>query len=541
MGVLAEGSLAGFVKGKFYNRCTRIHQIIAAVMERALYAKYAGVMTDEQTSFAQELMADTDSTVENCQELAENASMEDMLNGYERFFHDMIDGEHGSTAAYWATYVYLVNRVYRELQRAVRTNDVDGYIRVLPRVVEECFALNRPNYARWGSLFLSKLRHMDASAREILDAGAFSIRRTNTSFARCAIDLTLEHTVNRDAASPMRGISAFRNSENAFRRWSVTLTQRGMALSELRKLVGLQAGEEPANQMRKCRITRDNADKDALTNALNSTCNPFASDSPAELVNISSGKAATDETTTFLLDTLARGKRLRLQFEGECATDASRFLKPVARTKIKNFATENVKESRNAVRKVDAAEGVRDVFGRILAVAALSSASDVFDLRHLLSYPITTVPLSLAHSDGTPLKTDKATLTKALESRQDVVFVDANLPTIKTTVIDGGILLHESVMQHSKSTYATMARDLLVKVCCHRVEQIHLLLDKYKSPSIKDVERKLRGYGIQNAFTITGPDQAQRQSGTELLKTGHSRKSLPASSWSNGRRSIMDP
>ena len=204
-------------------------------------------------------MADTDSTVEHCQELAENASMEDMLNGYEGFFHDMIDGEHGSTAAYWATYVYLVNRVYRELQRAVRTNDVDGYIRtgILPRVVEVCFSLNRPNYARWGSLFLSKLRHMDASAREILDAGAFSITRTNTSFARCAIDLTLEQAVNRDAASPMRGISAFRNSENAFRRWSVTLTQRGMSLSELRKLVGLQAGEEPAYQMRKCKITRD--------------------------------------------------------------------------------------------------------------------------------------------------------------------------------------------------------------------------------------------------------------------------------------------
>ena len=284
--------------------------------------------------------------------------------------------------------------------------------------------------------------------------------------------------------------------------------------------IGLQAGEEPANQMRKCRITRDNADKDALTNALNSTCNPFAPDSPTELVNISSGKAAKDETTTFLLDTLARGRRLRLQFEDECTTDTSRFLKLVARTKIKNFATENVKESRNAVRKVDAAEGVRDVFGRLLAVAALSSASDAFDLRHLLSYPITTVPLSLAHSDGTPLKTDKATLTKALESRQDVVFVDANLPPIKATIIDGGILLHESVMQHSKSTYATMARDMLVKVCCHRGDQIHLLLDKYKSPSIKDVERKLRGQGNENAFTITGPDQAQRQSGTELLKNG---------------------
>ena len=75
-------------------------------------------------------------------------------------------------------------------------------------------------------------------------------------------------------------------------------------------------------------------------------------------------------------------------------------------------------------------------------------------------------------------------------------------------------------MQHSKSTHATMVMDLLVKVWCHSGEQIHLLLDKYKSPSINDVERELRGYGIHNAFTITGPDQAQRQSGTELLKNG---------------------
>ena len=123
------------------------------------------------------------------------------------------------------------------------------------------------------------------------------------------------------------------------------------------------------------------------------------------------------------------------------------------------------------------------------------------DLRHLLSYPITTVPLSLAHIDGTPLKTDKATITKALESRQHVVFVDTNLPSIKATISDGGILLYESVMQHSKSTYAAMTSDLLVKVCSHRGESMHLLLDKYKSPSIKDVARK-RGATV---FRIHAP------------------------------------
>jgi len=75
------------------------------------------------------------------------------------------------------------------------------------------------------------------------------------------------------------------------------------------------------------------------------------------------------------------------------------FLKPVARTKILNFAAENRKGPKTGTRKVSAAEGVRDVFGRILAVVA--KTSDTINLHYVLSYPITDVPLSLAHSDGT--------------------------------------------------------------------------------------------------------------------------------------------
>ena len=100
------------------------------------------------------------------------------------------------------------------------------------------FALNRPNSARWCS-----------KAREILEAGAMSIRRIKKSYARSAIDLCLEQTVNKYAASPMRGIAAVRNSESACRRWCITLTQRSMALSEFSKIVDLQLGEEPAKQL----------------------------------------------------------------------------------------------------------------------------------------------------------------------------------------------------------------------------------------------------------------------------------------------------
>ena len=47
----------------------------------------------------------------------------DPMKKYENFF---CDGKYGSTAAYWAIYVYFINRVNWQLQRAVRTNDVDG-------------------------------------------------------------------------------------------------------------------------------------------------------------------------------------------------------------------------------------------------------------------------------------------------------------------------------------------------------------------------------------------------------------------------------
>lgn len=65
-----------------------------------------------------------------------------------------------------------------------------------------------------------------------------------------------------------------------------------------------------------------------------------------------------------------------------------------------------------------------------------------------------------------------------------------------------------------------MAADLLAKVCANQGEEIHLVLDKYQSPSIKDPERSHGRSPTHQSFVITGPDQAQRSSGTELLKNG---------------------
>ena len=519
-GILAPGSLAGFIKGKFYNRCCRVHQIIASVMERVLFLKYKETLTDDENSLLNEVTSDSFTDEEILERLNDMPLLQEIMEKYDAFFRRVMEQEYSSTAAYWGIYVYLINRVYWNLQRAVRTNNVRGYIEILPCVIEVFFALNRPNYARWGSLYLQKLQSMNIKAYNLLNAGAFSVRRSTKSYSRCAIDLTLEQTVNRDAASPMKGITAFRNSDRAFRRWSITLTQHGMALSELQQLVGLREGEDPATQLHPWRIKRDNSDIDSLYNFLQGTCNLLDKVLQNDLVNVASGKVAKEETKQFLLSVLGRGADLRYKFAKECETDSVRFLKPVSRTKILNFAAENAKRHRpsSADQKSKAAEEVRDVFGKILAVAGHSNSA--INLQHILSFPITDLPLSLAHSDGTCNKTEKAALTKTLERRQTHIFTDQNLPPIKASLIDGECIMHESIMRHCKSTYQTIARNLLIKVCSKPGEQIHLLLDKYQSPSIKDAERKLRGADENlSAFVITGPEQSQRRAGAELLRS----------------------
>jgi hypothetical protein len=69
-----------------------------------------------------------------------------------------------------------------------------------------------------------------------------------------------------------------------------------MGLTELRELVSLQPGEEPANQRMKWRMELHNADINDVANTLDNTGNPFATYSPADLINVSSGRAAQEAT-----------------------------------------------------------------------------------------------------------------------------------------------------------------------------------------------------------------------------------------------------
>jgi hypothetical protein len=321
-GMLAEGSLMGFIRGNYYNRCTRIHDILALVMERKWYENFLSTLAPECKDALDDFFASVpqDRSMQ-IHYLETSPIFQEHMHEYDLYFTRAMNGDVGPTAQYWTMYVYMVNRVHRDLMRAVRTNDVDGYINILPALIDIFFNLIDQ------ITHVGQLEMADPRIRAVLQAGAFSLRRTGKISSRSAIDLTLEQTVNRDAASPVGGIVGFHHSHNAIRRWCVTSAQSGMSVTELRKMTGLEAVEQPATQLRAYRIEKDSRQKDALYNTVTNSCDPFSLPVSMSvcLLNIATGRAASQDTKEDLTKSIVSGHDRHVKFRKECAKDEERI------------------------------------------------------------------------------------------------------------------------------------------------------------------------------------------------------------------------
>ena len=86
------------------------------------------------------------------------------------------------------------------------------------QVTNYFFTFSHSNYARWLVRYHDNLLKLGETYKDVYDGfkkGCFGIKRTQENFSRLPIDLTLEQTVNADAASQKSGISYFTNSISA--------------------------------------------------------------------------------------------------------------------------------------------------------------------------------------------------------------------------------------------------------------------------------------------------------------------------------------
>ena len=135
-GVLAEGFLNGFIKDICNNRCQRIKELAAIVLKRFLLERFSSTLSNEEkhtlliSQKAPCALGNTDD---------KNEEFITLCGKYNAYFEDSLNGLFGRIAQFRTIYIFLINRVYGDLRRCVRTNDINGYIDILPSMLDVFF------------------------------------------------------------------------------------------------------------------------------------------------------------------------------------------------------------------------------------------------------------------------------------------------------------------------------------------------------------------------------------------------------------------
>ncbi|XP_053595716.1 uncharacterized protein LOC128667953 [Microplitis demolitor] len=334
-----------------------------------------------------------------------------------------------------------------------------------------------------------------------MERGHFGIQRTDKSFSRQPIDLTLEQTINADAGRRLTGVIHFTNSISARQRWCKSHEIRSTIISHTYEVTGLRKHTDVTADLERYNIRRDSKHLQSFVDAFSKFMNPFdAGLDKLQLFNISSGKAAAQAVQDYLVNIEEDGKKLREQFITECSELPDRFEKSIPRVKIMNFSNETVKKSVKSGNKVQEIQMQRDLFGRLLGL----SLDYKIDMEKILCYPVTPLPMSMCRLDGSLHQTDKSAIVNCFEKQHKCT--DAP-KTFDIVIVDGFFLLH--TMHDIPATFGGISKKIMNILTAFKALRVDIVFDQYFVPSIKDYERTRRNEQKTIDFKINGPSQTR--------------------------------
>lgn len=77
----------------------------------------------------------------------QHAETQRLIQSYEEYTQDTLDGKHGKTAQFYAMYIDFVN-LYHLFIKSIRIGDLDLYLYTMAKIVSLFFYFNQPNYSR---------------------------------------------------------------------------------------------------------------------------------------------------------------------------------------------------------------------------------------------------------------------------------------------------------------------------------------------------------------------------------------------------------
>ncbi|XP_077263749.1 uncharacterized protein LOC143898274 isoform X3 [Temnothorax americanus] len=511
--LIANGSVAGFIAGKNYNRCKRLHSQMALVLQQLHFESFL----ENKHLTIQESVSEYLTTFMQHKDISpqvQHTETQHLIQSYDQYTADTLEGKHGKTAQFYAMYIDFIN-LYHIFIKSIRVGDLDLYLNALGKIVNLFFYYNQQNYSRWLVYYINQLQHVDKThpgLRAEIAKGSFGIRKTVKPFSRIPVDLTLEQTINGDAARRLTGIVNLTNSIAARQRWARNHGARTRIISHVLTRAGLnRSHQDIAADLHPDRIKKHRKQIEAFLHSIQQTINPFSSSiDKNQLYNISTGQATTPEIANSLLNAVSAGTLLRDQFITECNINSDRFHQPLKKNPVLTFASLKKKKKMKIGQKIHEVKLQRDLFGRLLAL----SLDTNIDLEKMLCFPITPVPLSLCHIDGSLNKTVKSVLVKELEKKIE----EMELPpsNVDFVIVDGFFFLN--TLKEMPRSFGDVSKKILQCLVNNSASRIAIVFDRYFTPSIKDYEHTLRGSVDDKDFYISGPQQTRTADFAKDLK-----------------------
>ena len=247
-------------------------------------------------------------------------------------------------------------------------------------------------------------------------------------------------------------------------------------------------------------MKRDEDDVKKVFEVISNWRSPF--EPSEELLSLSSGYVASESMKADLLLAKEKGTTALTAFvEERLVTNSTEFFQTLPKLKVGSFRDAQKKTSvtagdRNFIIRAD-----RNLFARLLVIGQ----SRQMDLKDLLSHELGPLPWSLASSDGSLAKTNKAILSKLLENGVECL---PTLPDLTTAVIIDAMAMLQTLVRipnrFSKLVDMVMTRILIEAGQAARIDFVG---DQYTANSIKNTERNKRGRDGEIVINITNGQQ----------------------------------
>ncbi len=228
--------------------------------------------------------------------------------------------EKNINANYWFQVMELETILFSFI-KSIREADFSHFLVCLKNIIPWMFALDHTHYARWISVFIKDLSHLDPPVYDAFQKGFFTVKRSKRDFSNMGVDQA--HEQNNKMVKIHGGAIGILDNENALLRWAVS----GPVVAEVCKVSKVTVDSEMSHHEDTTSFeVKFRKDVRSLLAAMNDFGNPFK-EVNENLVHIASKIVLDDAAAISVRSAYKNGEEQYYKFAQDrlCSENASLY------------------------------------------------------------------------------------------------------------------------------------------------------------------------------------------------------------------------